>query len=182
MLKPRILVLCLCIALGCTNIKSNIDYDPNIDFSKLKTFAWLPNQPQGQTRLLHTNSLRLNRIRDAINRELLAKGLKQAERSDADFLIRSLVTEEIDSVATPTGHSTDQDPNLTASVPKTKSAERYENVALIVDFLATRDQNLIWRGKDEIRIRRDTTAETREGSIQELVSRILSHYPPEVVR
>ena len=180
--KPRVLVLCLCIALGCSNIKSNIDYDPNIDFSKLKTYAWLPNQPQGQTRLLHTNFLRLNRIRDAIDRALLAKGLNQTKQSDADFLIRSLVTEKLDSVAMPTGHSPDHDPDLPAPVPKTKSAERYENVALIVDFLSARDQNLIWRGEDEIRVQRDTTAKTREGFIQELVGRILSHYPPAIVR
>ncbi len=36
MRKSRILVLCLCIALGCTSTKSNIDYDPSVDFSKLE--------------------------------------------------------------------------------------------------------------------------------------------------
>jgi len=71
---------------------------------------------------------------------------------------------------------------LTESVSKTKTAERYENVALLVDFLAASDQKLIWRGKDEIRVRRDATVGTREGFIQELVGRILSHYPPEVAR
>lgn len=180
--KFRVLFLCLFVALGCTTIKSNVDYDPHVDFPKLKNYAWLPNQPQGQTRLLHTNSLRLNRVKDAINHELLAKGLTQTRQADADFLIRSLVSEEIDSLIMPTGHSPDHDPDLPAPVPKTKSAERYENVALIVDFLAAPDQSLIWRGKDEIRIRRDTTAETREVFIQELVDRILSHYPPKAVR
>ncbi|MCH2187013.1 DUF4136 domain-containing protein [Myxococcota bacterium] len=182
MRKSRILLFCLCITLSCTSTNSNTDYDPSIDFSKLEKYAWLPDQPQGQTRILHTNSLRLNRIKKAIDGELLAKGLTQTQRSEADFLIRSLVSEEMDDLATPVGHSPDHDPAVQTPVPKPKSASRYENVALIVDFLEPHDENLIWRGKGEVRIRRDTTAKAREASIEELADRILSSYPPETVK
>ena len=182
MRKSRILLLCLCLTLGCTSTKSNIDYDPSVDFSKLEKYAWLPDQPQGQTRVLHTNSLRLNRIKKAIDRELLAKGLTQTNRSEANFLIRSLVSEEMDGLATPVAHSPDHDPTAQTPTPKSKSATRYENVALIVDFLEPSAENLIWRGKGEVRIQRDTTAEAREASIEKLADQILSRYPPETVK
>ncbi|MEE3326189.1 MAG: DUF4136 domain-containing protein [Myxococcota bacterium] len=175
-----LLMCCLYGELGCSNIKSDSDYDPNVDFSGLKTYAWLPNQPQGQTKVLHTNGLRLDRVRNAIDKALSAKGLNPVEEAEADFLIRSLVTEEIIPSTTPTGHSDELEAQPKDAVPpQTRRTQRYENVALIVDFLAPPDQSLIWRGTGEKRIERNTTAKIRESSIVELVNQILSRYPPE---
>ena len=53
LLKIMPLLLCLSGPLACSTVKSNSDYNPSIDFSRLKTFAWLPDQPQGQTRPGH---------------------------------------------------------------------------------------------------------------------------------
>ena len=58
-LRTLFLLIGLFGALSCSNTQSNSDYDPSIDFAGLKTFAWLPDQPQGRTRVLHTNGLRL---------------------------------------------------------------------------------------------------------------------------
>lgn len=162
--------------LGCSTIKSDSDYDPNVDFARLKTYSWLPDQPRGGTRLLHTNSLRLDRVRNAIDRTLSAKGLQQTDSEKANFLIRSLISEElVPATQAAEGHSNRMNEDPT---PKTRRALRYENVAVIIDFLEPRDQALIWRGQAEKRIERNTTAQVREAAIEELVSGILSQYPP----
>ena len=174
-----LLVLCLSGPLACSSIKSDSDYNPNIDFAGLKTYAWLPDQPQGHTRVLHTNGLRLDRVRTAIDQTLQTKGLHLTATTEADFLIRSLVTEELVPTGTPKGHSDTQAADPAEPEPKTRRSRRYENVALIVDFVEPRDQDLIWRGTGEKRVERNTTADVREAAIVALVTQILSSYPPD---
>lgn len=180
-LRTLFLLIGLFGALSCSNTQSNSDYDPSIDFAGLKTFAWLPDQPQGRTRVLHTNGLRLDRVRKAIDQELEDKGLDQIGADKADFLIRALVTEELVTAETSKGHSGEIGSDPTDAMPKTRRSQRYENVALIVDFLEPGKQELIWRGTGEKRIERNTSADAREAAISELVSRILSRYPPPAV-
>ena len=180
LLKIIALIVCLSGPLGCSTVKSNSDYNPSVDFSLLKTFAWLPDQPQGQTRVLHTNGLRLDRVKNAIDRSLETKGLRPVAQAEADFLIRSLVTEEVVPTEAAQGHSGNPGPGPgpTDTTPKSKRSQRYENVALIVDFVEPQDQELIWRGTGEKRIERNTSADVREAAIEELVSKILLRYPP----
>ena len=177
-LKIMPLLLCLSGPLACSTVKSNSDYNPSIDFSRLKTFAWLPDQPQGQTRVLHTNGLRLDRVKNAIDQSLETKGLHPVAQAEADFLIRSLVTEEVVPTEAAQGHSGNPGPSPTETPQKVKRSQRYENVALIVDFVEPQDQELIWRGTGEKRIQRNTSADVREAAIEELVSQILLRYPP----
>lgn len=175
-LKLPILTLCILSLLGCSTLKSESDYDPSVDFGKLKNYAWLPDQPRGGTRVLHTNGLLLDRVRNSIDQALANKGLKAGKEEDADFLIRSLVTEELLPTTTPATGSSEQ--TKADSTTKTRGALRYENVALIIDFLEPQDQALIWRGQGEKKVERNTTAQVREAAIEELVGGILSRYPP----
>ena len=107
---------------------------------------------------------------------LANKGLTTGKEEGADFLIRSLVTEELLPATTPASGNSEQ--TKADSTKKTRGALRYENVALIIDFLEPQDQALIWRGQGEKRIERNTTAQVREAAIEELVGGILSRYPP----
>jgi hypothetical protein len=58
---------------------SLIDYDRDINFARLRTFAWLPVEVQ-------ENELVIKNIKGAVNRELEAKGFMKNE-GNPDFLI-----------------------------------------------------------------------------------------------
>ena len=82
-MRSTVLVLTLCVvvlALSCSSISVSHDYDPQVNFTNLKTFSWLSFPKKAEV-----NQLVVRRIRDAVTGELEAKGLRLS--SNPDFLI-----------------------------------------------------------------------------------------------
>ena len=79
--KWILLALSTGIISGCSSVSVNRDFDRSTDFSALKTFAWQhAEQPQtGDSQI--DNDLNDERIRNAINTTLSAKGLNRSIRS-----------------------------------------------------------------------------------------------------
>ena len=76
---PRVIAVFVCI-LSATSLafahKVRVDYDHSVDFSKYKTFMWAEKP--------HTeNPLMDDRIVDAVNAQLSAKGLEQVPADDS---------------------------------------------------------------------------------------------------
>jgi hypothetical protein len=67
--------LLVCLAVGLPGfVKTDVDFDPNLDFSKYKTFAFLGGVEN--LVMLHVNpELINNRVHRAVTREMTAKGL-----------------------------------------------------------------------------------------------------------
>jgi hypothetical protein len=84
---PRIIAVFVCI-LFATSVafahKVRVDYDHSVDFSKYKTFMWA-EKPQTE------NPLMADRIVNAVNAQLSAKGLKPVT-SDADLTIKATLS------------------------------------------------------------------------------------------
>ncbi|MEA2069507.1 MAG: DUF4136 domain-containing protein [Verrucomicrobiota bacterium] len=81
----------LSLLTGCSSVSVSRDYDVSTDFSKLKTFAWQhEEQPQtGNPRI--DNDLIDERVRAAVNAELMAKGFRQGDKAEADFHVAYFV-------------------------------------------------------------------------------------------
>jgi hypothetical protein len=80
---------CLILA-SCATMRAGSDFYPEADLSNYRTFAWMDDSPlirHGSSRV-EISPLSIRRIREAIERELLAKRFERLDRPEgADFVI-----------------------------------------------------------------------------------------------
>jgi hypothetical protein len=87
-LKIAALTILLVAASSLAFAKVRVDFDPNCDFSKYRTFMWL-ERPQTEDPFM------ADRIVDAVNLQLRVRGLQEVT-SNADLEVRaSSVTREV---------------------------------------------------------------------------------------
>ena len=89
----------LVLVLGAlpATAKVAIDFDPNVDFSKYKTFAYIGGQAQLQRLQLNPDQFN-NQIHGAVVRELTTKGLREVQlEENPDLVVRYWVETKNDS-------------------------------------------------------------------------------------
>jgi hypothetical protein len=161
---------------GCAGLDVDTDYDPSVDFTKLKTYDWAPSQPDGTT-----DELALKRLRSAVDNQLRAKGYVLA--SDApDFLVSTAVTTRTTtagsvgigaSVGIPVGHGG----TVSLGGGKSKPREKTEGT-LVLDFLDTTSRSLIWKGSATAALK-DVSPEEQQSRINRVVADVLAEFPPK---
>ena len=96
----------LFVLLGATaaNAKMAIDFNPNLDFSKYKTFAYIGGV-ESLVRMQLNPELLNNRMHRAVVRELTAKGLREVQPEESpDLVVRYWVEAESNAQVTGTAH------------------------------------------------------------------------------
>ena len=76
------------LAAACSSESVSHDFDTETDFANLRTYSWLTTPETTSENVqweLHKNSLIESRVKNAVNRQLAAKGLKDTKH-DPDFL------------------------------------------------------------------------------------------------
>lgn len=166
MLLPVVLVIVLA---GCSGIKVSTDYDRKVDFSKYQTFNFSKEVDQ-----VNLNDLNRRRLKDAITKELNARGLQFSK--SPDVLINAFVKGK-------TRYSAQANTNYwggmyyrgmgssNTSVDVNKSVEG----TLFVDIIDVREKKMIWEGVAEGLVNPRT--ETREETINSVVKQIFRNYP-----
>jgi hypothetical protein len=105
-LRLQITWLLFFVLLGATaaNGKMAIDFNPNLDFSKYKTFAYIGGV-ESLVRLQLNPDLLNNRMHRAVVRELTAKGLREVQpEENPDLVVRYWVEAESNAQVTGTAH------------------------------------------------------------------------------
>ena len=168
----------LALALvGCSSVRVSTDYDPQADFSALRSYAWLAESqpPTGDPRI--DNALVDARIRGAIDAQLAERGLRRVEAPEADFLVAYHVAVErkldVQTVYRSYGRAGWGGAGYSDTVVRD-----YEEGALLIDFLRPGAGDLLWRGSAQTRLREQRTPEARDGYVREIVAKILDAYPP----
>lgn len=163
----NLLVLSVCLVLAaCSTMRANTDYDPTYDFSKAKTYNWIPN-PQ----IAQEDELFDKQFRRTMDEKLAAKGYSVNE-SNPDFLIayHGNVQSKVD--VTNWGY---RYPGWYGGV----EVYQYEEGTLIVDFVDSTSKDLIYRGTLTAEMdRRSADFERRQKRINEAVEKILKNFPP----
>jgi hypothetical protein len=89
-LQPPVLVAALLFlaAVSPTLAKTDVDFDPNLDFTKFKTFAFIGGVDN--LVMLPVNPERIsNRVHRAVTREMTAKGLREVQpNQNPDLVVR----------------------------------------------------------------------------------------------
>ncbi len=102
--SPLAGLLFLLFCAMATNAKMATDFNPNVDFLKYKTFAYIGGV-ESLVRLQLNPDLLNDRIHRAITRELTAKGLREVQPDqNPDLVVRYWVEAEADAHLTGTAH------------------------------------------------------------------------------
>jgi hypothetical protein len=81
------LVMSVFVLAACGN-KAYVQKDPSVDFSKIKTYAWVKAEKQkGTSRPGKTNDLTDNKIRASMDKNLYASGWRMTRRKPDVFLV-----------------------------------------------------------------------------------------------
>jgi hypothetical protein len=147
------------------------DFDRSADFSKLHSYAWVRGTPV-------RDDFNHKRIVDAIDKQLVAKGLGKSEGKDqADIL-----------VAYHAAFSTNLEVNGFSSGwggyrfgPARSGSARVEEIlvgTLVVDIIDARTGTILWRGIATKELDVNASPEKRDKNINKAAEKLFKKYPP----
>jgi hypothetical protein len=165
-MKRAWLVILLAMApLACSTMRTSVDYDRSIDFSRYKTFAFARGTPARR-------DFTQRRIEEVIASALQSKGLAPADGEKPDLRVFTHVILEkqqrIDTIVYGYGW------RLGGGIATTM-VTNIPVGTLIVDLVDTERKDLVWRGKATDTIGSDS--EAREQQLREAVSKMFEGFP-----
>lgn len=175
----------LSLSTGCSTISVTTDYNPNFNFTALKSYAWLDNGqiPSSDARI--NNDLVIDRVRKAVEQTLAARGYVKTEEGSADFMVswlgaidKKIQVQTIDHFYSPYGYGALHRDPYWGGMMRSTTAYEYEVGTLIIDILDPNQHKLIWRGTGQERISDKKNPEEVEKGINEAVAAIMKDFPP----
>lgn len=185
-LRGALLVSSMLLIAACQTAQVERDYDTSRDFTQYRTWTWaepaITYTPAEDPRV--RSDLTSQRIRDAVLEQLDARGLRPArDDTPADLRVQVNVVneEEEDQVTTSFGGSIGYwgwgwggGPAYTQS-----RSVNYQMLTLQIDLRDAADGQLVWRGSDQQALwDASRPPAERATQIREMVTRILTGYPP----
>jgi hypothetical protein len=173
----RVVIALVAIAAsGCTQFTIRTDRNPAADFSRYRTFAWMPiaaSPPDDQD----TGSRPLdNRVYSGVEAELQRRGYTPAPSEGADLLLtfRVLRTDGYDDADIPYAAQWHRGAYLEAVHA---SHDSYVRGTLIVDAVDRTENLLVWRGSASARLLPHISFEKRKERVETAVTKILATFP-----
>ena len=182
-IKSILILSLLALLAGCSTVSVYNDFDPGIDFSNLKTYAWSPkgHEKIGDARIVN-NPILHTHIQDAINTALTIKGFQKEVTGLPDFWVQyDVITED--------------KKNILHLQPDIKGGEdsrwndyfgdggvatfHYTEGTLIINIADPQTKKLIWRGIGRGVADPDASPERRTRNINNAVDKILAEFPPQ---
>ena len=158
------------LLVRCSTISVMQDYDPEYDFSKLKTFGFLPIPEEAGI-----DQLNANRFGDAIKNEMTAKGYTVSE--NADFGVALLFGKQTKTNITSYGYGYGPYWGRYGGTTNV-DVSQYDEGTLIIDVIDMNKKELVWRGTGTGVIDPNATVEERTANINNAVAQILAQFPP----
>ncbi len=185
----KIITLSFAIILvfaSCETMRVTSDFDPNINFSKHKTFSVLP-WDRDQSKLI--NEFDQKRILNAVHEQMLARGYKKAESGSDISVSTFLILNEREQTTAYTNHYNmggygyyggfgyyGFGPGYGVGTSHTTySTQQYTVGTLIIDVFDNGTKKLIWQGIGAGTIKEDRSK--RDKNIPNVIAKIMESYP-----
>jgi hypothetical protein len=166
MLAVPLFVIALSAALFADRV--TVDYDHGVNFSQVKTYSW--------SKVQTSNTIWDGRVKNAIDRELAAKGWTQVPSGGEVALVavvKNSVQQEYETFYNGFGGW------RWGGLGETITAvENYEVGTLVVSMYDVKSKHLIWRGtaSSDISGNPDKNAKKLDQDVQKM----FKHFPPRV--
>jgi len=161
-------------------------FDNNADFSKFKTYKWVPIKDAANQDAAQMGDLLDKQIKDAVDAELAQKGLVKTDADTADLYIGYLagIGTEIQFSSSNTGWG--YGPGWTGggwyrSGGGMTTGPNYYGVyegQLAVDMYASENHALVWRGLASKTVDPKAKPEEQQKNLAKAVAKLLKNYPP----
>jgi len=177
LLSSLFVLVGLVLTLGCaTPLAVEHDYDTTYDFSKLRTFEWMPSPPGDQM-----EEMTEKRVQGAVTAQLQAKGYSRSGDSP-DFLVSvEGVKKTVTAGSTAVGASIAVPVGSHGSVHvgggKSKPREKQEGT-LNLNIVDAKTKTLIWQGTATAAIQGKASPEEQQQRINQVISELLKQFPP----
>jgi len=166
MLAIPLFLIALTTAVFADNV--TVDYDHATNFSQVKTYSWSK---------VHTaNSIWDDRVKDAINRELAAKGWTQLPSGGDVYLMaieKTSVHQQYDTFYDGFGGWR----RFGSFGESTTTVENYEVGTLIVSMFDGNSKQLIWRGASSSDLSGNPEKNTK--NLDKDVQKMFKNFPPK---
>ena len=170
--------------ISCSSVKYSTDFDPTQDFSKYKTYRFANPSEVDPDDLLTQYPLIKKRVMAAIEQDFAAKGFKESEEGDPDFVVVLTAGSKERMQVTNTGGYGyggwyggyyGYGPGYGGST----YVSYYDEGTLIIDIVDWQEKELSFRGAATGTLsKKEKTPEESQADIDELVKNILSKFPP----
>jgi hypothetical protein len=168
-MKKRLALTCALALIALPAIvsaqKVRTDFDPSVDFSAFKTFAWTDGTPS-------PNPFGEQRIHQIVEAALVAKGLTRVDAHPDLLVATHVVTQERKELTTYGYGGSWRWGGGTA----TTTVDTYTEGTLAVDLVNATTKQLVWRG-----VGTDTASDKAEKNtkkVQKAVDKMFTNYPP----
>ena len=168
-MQVRIFACFIAVSIGCSSYRVSHDYDTGTDLAALRTYDWMPEaqgEAQSAEEVLQRNTRIDTRVKNAVDAQLAAKGLRR-DPENPDFLIAFQISTK------------DKVRARNYTFVSDKRLETYEEGTLVLDFVAPNGKDLLWRGVATRTLDSNPTPEKTDKRINGAVEEILKDFPPQ---
>ena len=175
--RRALLPLVVLVVGACSQFGVRSSGDPNADFTRLHTYAWLPLDQADTADQRVLDRYIDARIRKAVDRELGGKGFQPASAGEPDFYLNYRVaTEAADAVKG--GRRPFYGPGWGAwPGAETLLRESYDSGTLFIAALEPASKRAIWLGAAQARLLPHISLEKRAKRVDDAVHAILADFP-----
>jgi hypothetical protein len=163
------------VAASCSSIRVSSDFDKTAGFASYKTYAFTP-----EVQSLPLDDINRNRLLNAIETELAAKGFSKSDKPDV--LIDLTIKTQTQQTATATntggygyGYRYGWGGGFSTT---TIDYNTYVDGTLFIDMIDASKKQLVWQGRGTKTIDPDASQQRREQNINYAVKQIFVKYPP----
>ncbi len=163
-------------AAACTQFTVHSDRSTTADFTRYRTFAWMPIADAPPIDQDTGNRGLNNRLYSAVEHQLQRDGYVPAASADADLLFtyRILREDGYDDAHVPYAAQWHRGAYVELAHASDQS---YERGTLIVDAVDRRENKLVWRGSASARLLPHLSYEKRAARAEDAVEKIFATFP-----
>jgi hypothetical protein len=164
--KPALPIVLFLLAAPAGSPTVKVTFDEDTDFSRFKTYDWVPTQEPAANPVNH---IRMTR---AVERELEAKGLKKSmENPD----LRVTYFAKVEKKLKGTGYQADSNWSGTSDLRTVVDFKRVQEGTVIIELLDEDTKLTLWRG---VAVGRVPPPDEVGPVIDSTVKKILAEFPP----
>jgi hypothetical protein len=174
---------CLIVAVGCAGQHVTTDYSPTASFSQFRTFA-LVSQPDSAS-----HQLLDDRVGQAVQTQLAAKGLTATDRGHADLFVGYGVVDHTRKEVYTTGTGwgwgggwgwRSHRWGVAWPVDLQRSVETYTDGSVVVNLVDAKTKRVVWQGEvaDALSLPAGNPGQATQ-RIDQAVTKMFAKYPPQ---
>jgi len=178
-MKNLIAIVAICVLAGCSSLKVSYDYDNQVNFGTLKTYAFTEESLK-----LPIQDLDRSRIVKAVENEMTAEGFSKSDNPDVLIDLHVKAEQKTEATATTSGaggmYGGPWRYGYGGGFSTTQvNYHNYVVGTLFVNMVSKTTDKIVWQGRASKTIDEDANPEKRETNINYAVKQIFTKYPPK---